>query len=148
MGNWDRFNKAIDAKALAEQMEEAKANTMQYREVPAGSYDVKVDKLFIKATKDERPMLSAQLRIVDGEFSNSCIFYNRVLYGTKNDGLMIHKANEFIRSFGFDEEDVKFIDYDQYEELVDDLAPEIIGEEFEVEYNPDEFDSIIVVAEL
>lgn len=148
MGNWAKFNQAIDKKALAEQMEEARANTQQYREVPAGSYEVRVDKLFIKATKDQRPMLSAQLRIMDGSYKNSCVFYNRVLYGTKNDGLMIHKANEFLRSFGYDDDYVTFIDYDQYEELVNEIADELIDAEFEIEYNPDEFDSIIVVAEL
>lgn len=145
MGNWDKFNKTINMKELDEQMKEAEANTMQYREVPEGEYTVKVDKMMVKSTKDGRPMLSAQFRIMEGDFENSCVFYNKVLYGTKNDGLMIHNANEFLRSFGFEHDDVTFVDYNQYEELVAELADELGDDEFDIEYHPNDFNTIIVL---
>lgn len=145
MGNWDKFNKKINMKELDEQMKEAEANTMQYRKVPEGEYTVKVDKMMVHPIKDGRPMFSAQFRILDGDFENSCVFYNKVLYGTKNDGLMIHKVNEFLRSFGFEHDDVTFVDYNQYEELVAELADELGDDEFDIEYHPNDFNSIIVL---
>lgn len=145
MANWDKFNDAIDMKEVNAQIKEAEANTQQYREVPAGQYTVGIDKMEIRPTKDGRPMLSVQFRILDGDFKRSCIFYNRVLYGTKNDGLMIHTANEFLRSFGFAHDDVTFTNYSQYEDLVGELFEDIRDDEFDIDYSPEEFNPITIL---
>lgn len=143
MGNWS--NLGVDYKALNEQIKDAKENngTGNYTELEEGIYTCKVEKLEIKPTKDGRPMLSAMFRIVEGEHKKQCLFFNRVLYGTKNDGNMINSAIGWLESLEPDM-DVVFENYDQFEELVLDIAEDIAELEYEVSYDPDAFNNISI----
>jgi hypothetical protein len=143
MGNWS--NLGVDYKALNEQIKEAKENngTGNYSELEEGIYTCKVEKLEIKPTKDGRPMLSAMFRIIEGEHKKQCLFFNRVLYGTKNDGNMINSAIGWLESLEPDM-DVVFENYDQFEELVLDIAEDIAELEYEVSYDPDAFNNISI----
>ena len=90
----------------------------------------------LKATKtDKQPMVSIQFRIISGKYKNSCLFFNKKIGGTKNDGLMIHQSNEFLRSMKTDLA-IEFVDYKQYADLLLDVAEECDANnlEFAIKY--------------
>lgn len=145
MGKFSKFNEQVDLKALRDEAEEIKKNggTGEYQEIEEGTYQGKFEKLEVKETKDGRPMLSAMFRITEGERKKSCLFMNRVLYGTKNDANMIASALGWLETLEPSEDIVVvFEDYDQFSELVLDIAEDIAELEYDVYYDPDAFNSI------
>lgn len=149
MGQFDKFNKTVDLKQLKKDAEEIKKNggTGEYNEVPAGAYVAKCERLEIRATKDGRPMLSSMFRIVKGDQKKRCIFMNRVLYGTKNDANMIASALGWIESLEPEiDAPIVFENYDQFADLVMDVAEDISELEYEVDYDETEFNSIHIGA--
>ena len=121
---FEKWNSNVDLAGLQQDIKDAQENKREYDEIPHGEYEVKVDKMELKATKtDKQPMVSIQFRIISGKYKNSCLFFNKKIGGTKNDGLMIHQSNEFLRSMGTDLA-IEFVDYKQYAELLLDVAEE------------------------
>lgn len=148
MGKFSKFNEQVDLKKLRQESEEIKKNggTGDYPDIEAGTYHGKFEKLEVKETKDGRPMLSAMFRITEGNHKKGCLFMNRVLYGTKNDANMIASAEGWLDSLEPSEDigAVIFEDYDQFADLVLDIAEDIAGLEYDVEYDPDAFNSISI----
>ena len=146
MGKFAKFNEQVDLKHLKEEKEEIKKNggTGDYPEIEVGTYHGKFEKLEVRETKDGRPMLSAMFRITEGERKKSCLFMNRVLYGTKNDANMIASTEGWLDSLEPSDEigAVIFEDYDQFAELVLDIAEDVSELTYEVEYEPDKFNPI------
>ena len=119
---FEKWNESADLAGLQQDIKDAQENKREYDEIPHGEYEVKVDKMELKATKtDKQPMVSIQFRIISGKYKNSCLFFNKKIGGTKNDGLMIHQSNEFLRSMETDLE-IEFVDYKQYADLLLDVA--------------------------
>lgn len=95
MGIFDKWNEQIDGEKLAKEVKEVEANGAgEYREVPHGEYEVKIEKMELRESKSGAPMLSIQFRIVEGEFKNSCLFSNQVV----TQPFQISIANSFMRS--------------------------------------------------
>ena len=144
--NWDKFDEKVDLNGLKNDVAEAEKNggTGERREIPKGRYEVKFKSIEVKATKDGRPMLSADALILEGEFKKWHLFMNRVLYGTKNDANMISSAVGWLKSLGTDV-DVKFNGYNDFSNVVMDVAEAVDGKlEHVVEYDPSAFNSISV----
>ena len=143
--DFTKFDSMINEAELSKQLEEAKNNAPQTnKEVPAGNYTVKVEKMEVGATKDGRPMFKVQCRILEGEFKKWCVFMNRVLYGTKNDATMISSVIGWLQklepSMG-----VEFKNYSQFADLVLDIFEEVADAvELDVAYDPDAFNSISI----
>lgn len=130
MSIFDKWNDEIDTKGLAEEVKSASENKQEFKEVPHGIYEVKVDKMEIKASQKGDPMLSVWFKIVDGEYKNQRLFMNQVI----RLGFQIHIANEFLRSLdsGLD---IEFIEYNQYNNLILDVLEKIDGKlEYALEY--------------
>ena len=148
MGSFADFDKQIDLAALKKETEEIKKNggTGDYPEIEAGTYYGKFEKLEVRATKDGRPMLSAMFRITRNPHKKKCLFFNRVLYGTKNDANMIASACGWLESLEPSEEltPVLFEGYGKFANLVMDIAEDISELEYSVEYDPDAFNSISI----
>ena len=124
MDMFEKWNSNVDLAGLQKDIKDAQDNNREYDEIPHGEYEVKVDKIELKATKtDKQPMVSIQFRIISGKYKNSGLFFNKKIGGTKNDGLMIHQSNEFLRSMETDLE-IEFVDYKQYANLLLDVAEE------------------------
>lgn len=120
---FEKWNSNVDLAGLQQDIKDAQDNKREYDEIPHGEYEVKVDKIELKATKtDQMPMTSIQFRIINGKYKNSCLFFNKKIGGTKNDGLMIHHSNEFLRSMVGVDLEIEFINYKQYAELLLDVA--------------------------
>lgn len=143
--DFTKFDSMINEADLAKQLEEAKNNAPQTnKEVPAGNYTVKIEKMEVGATKDGRPMFKVQCRILEGEFKKWCIFLNRVIYGTKNDANMISSVIGWLQKLE-PSMVVEFKNYSQFADLVLDIFEEVADAvEIDVEYDPNAFNSISI----
>lgn len=126
---WDN---AVDVEGLQKDIHEAEQNGGgNYKEVPHGKYEVSIEKMELRATKEKKdPMVSIWMKIVsDGEFKKSLIFMNQVI----TQGFQIHIVNEFLRALVQDCADapvVEFKSYAQYANLLMDIH-ELIADSFE-----------------
>lgn len=143
--DFTKFDSMINEAELSKQLEEAKNNAPQTnKEVPAGNYTVKVEKMEVGATKDGRPMFKVQCRILEGEFKKWCVFMNRVLYGTKNDATMISSVIGWLQKLE-PSMTVEFKNYSQFADLVLDIFEEVADAvELDVAYDPEAFNSISI----
>lgn len=115
-----KFNKEFPADQVKEQMKAAEENGGG-SELPDGEYKVTLDKMELTQSSKGALMIKAQFRIQAGDHKKQCIFVNRVLTGTKNDGFMMIKAKEFLESLdsGID---VSFEDWEQFNDLILDIG--------------------------
>lgn len=131
------------------QYEEAAKNQYNNEEAPAGWYIVNIEKLEIKATKsDQMPMLSAMFRIVDsfnGKNKNRCLFFNRKIAGTKNDGNMVRSAIGWLNSLEPSVPIDGFTTYTALNQQVEDMADELIGVvQYKIQYDSTKFNNISI----
>lgn len=131
---WDN---SVDMEGLQKDIQEAKENGGgNFKEVPHGKYEVAIEKMELKATKEkQKPMVSIWMKIVgDSEFKGSMIFMNQVI----TEGFQIHIVNEFLRSLVQDCADapvVEFKSYSQYANLLMDIHEQIADSfEYAVDY--------------
>lgn len=128
---WDKFDKAIDTKGLQDDVKEAAENgTGSFKEVPHGEYEVEVNKMELIASKKGDPMVTIWFKVLKGKYKGSLIFMNQVI----TQGFQIHIVNELLRDMdtGLD---IKFETYNQYGNLLMDIAEEIDGQlEFALKY--------------
>ena len=129
---FEKWNKEIDVKGLAEDVKQASQNTGggNYVDVPVGIYEVKLAKAEVKATKNGDPMATLQFKVLDGEYKNQSIWMNQVI----TQGFQINIMNEFLRSMDTDVE-IEFIDYAQYNDMLMDVVEACDGKlEFALDY--------------
>lgn len=116
--------------------------------VPAGKYEVSVDKMELGVTKDQRPMFKIDCKILNGEYTDKHVFMNRVVYGTKNDAGMIASVLGFLETLGLDL-DYEITDYDfVYEELnnfIIDSFEESKQFIYDIKYDPKAFNNISII---
>ena len=146
--DFSKFDEQVDLSKLQNDAEEIIKNggTGDYPEIEEGIYHGKVEKLEVGQTKDGRPMLKVQFRITEAPHKNSCLFMNRVLYGTKNDANMIASAVGWLLTLEPSEEigDVAFHSYSQFADLVLDIAEDVAELEYDVNYDPNAFNNISI----
>lgn len=155
--DFSKFDKKVNKDKLKKQIAEAKENGGG-EDTPAGFYYGIFEKFEIGATKDGRPMFSCQFRIhgsyEDGEdmgkptkkYAKKCVFMNRVIYGTKNDGNMINSLIGWLEKLECDFP-IVFESYEQFNDLILDIAEDIDGIEFDIEYDDSKFNSISIEGE-
>lgn len=120
MDMFEKWNSNVDLKGLQEDVKKAQEdNKGEFEKVPYGEYEVKLDKLELKATKKGDPMVSAWFTILEGKYKKSKLFLNQVV----TQGFQIHIMNTFLKSMGTDLV-VEFVDYKQYADLLLDIAEE------------------------
>lgn len=153
MSIFDKFDNQVNMDDIKKQMAEASENG--FEEVPAGEYITKIEKMSLGTTKDRRPMFRVQMRIVDSDGMKEqqflskykkkkpCIFMNRVLYGTKNDGSMIASVVTWLNKIGFDTA-IEFRGYADFEQVIMDCAEQVGALEFDVTYDPSKFNAITI----
>lgn len=128
--DFSKFDKKVDLQGLKDDIAEAAANGGDFKEVPHGNYEVKIQKLELSESKKGDPMFVCWMKILTGEYQNSLIFMNQVV----TQGFQIHIVDEFLRSLETDV-NVCFENYSQYAEMIMDIAEKIDGKlEYAVEY--------------
>ena len=148
MADFSKFDSMVDFNELGKSIEEASKNMGDYPEVEPGEYTVKLAKLELSETKDHRPMIKGQFKILEGKFKNYNLFYNRTIYGTKNDGNMIASALGFLKSLEPSDEvgPIEFKKYSQFADLLLDITEDCADElNYKVKYDPEAFNSIKVI---
>lgn len=127
---FEKFNKSVDLDNLKKDIKDAEENGGNYKEVPHGYYEVSIDKLELKETKEAKsPMVTIWFNVVTGDYKGSKIFMNQVI----TLGFQIHIVNELLRKLVEQCDDapvIEFVDYLQYAELLMDVS-ECIQENFE-----------------
>lgn len=128
MGKFAKFNEMFNVEELKHDVEEAAKNggSGNYKEVPCGDYEVKVNKMELTESKKGDPMVSIWFKILAGEYEGSLIFYNQVI----KQGFQLHLCNTLLKSFDTGLE-IKFDDFDQYEQLILDVAEAIDTQKLE-----------------
>ena len=148
--DFSKFDNQVNLDQLKKDAEEIKKNggTGDFPEIEEGVYTGKIEKLEVGSTKDGRPMLKVQFRITQNPHKNSCLFMNRVLFGTKNDANMIASALGWLETLEPSEEvgPIIFQSYSQFSDLVLDIAEDIAELEYDVDYDPDAFNNISIAA--
>lgn len=132
---FDKWNKTIDVEGLKKDIAEAdkgQQNTSEFREVPVGTYECKIEKLELKESSKGSPMVSAWFRILTGDYKNSIMFMNQVV----TQGFQFSIVNRFLKSLdAVDPDQVEFVDYAQYNDLLMDIMEAIDGNlEYLIEY--------------
>ena len=117
--DYKKYNEQFPADKMKKDIKEAKENSGST--LPDGEYTCKLEKMELGESSKQQLMIKAQFRIIKGEHKKQCIFKNCVLTGTKNDGVMMLKANEFLESLDSGV-DVTFEDWEQYNDLILDIA--------------------------
>jgi hypothetical protein len=94
MSIFDKYTDKIDAAELAASQKEIESNAGgDYPEVPVGKYEVKIEKMEAKLSKEKKnPMVSIWFKILNGDFKDSMIFYN----GVFNEDWMRHRVVELL----------------------------------------------------
>lgn len=153
--DFDKFDKELNLKEIEKQKQEAAENG-SFEKVPAGRYIAKIESMELGLTKaDKRPMFKVQMRLVEGcgdaeeaflskyKKKKPCVFMNRVVYGTKNDGAMISSVETFLNNLDLGKPSV-FTGYNDFANVILDAAEECDGLEFEIDYDPDSFNAISI----
>ena len=146
--DFSKFDEQVNLDELTQNTKEIKANggVGNFADIEKGTYHGKVEKLEVGTTKDGRPMLKCQFRITEEPHKKSCLFMNRVIYGTKNDANMIASAIGWLESLEPSEDigDVEFESYSQFADLVLDIAEDMAELEYDVDYDTDAFNNISI----
>lgn len=119
--DFNKFNEEFGGAEALKALEEAKKN--EYKEVPDGLYECKLETLELGESKKHKPMIKATFRIMVGEFKKQCLFLNQVI----TQGFPMHKGLEFLRSLEvFDENEIDFNgDFEDFNNLLLDIAEEV-----------------------
>lgn len=123
MDIFEKWNNSIDTEGLAKDTKEAEQGNGQgrtYEDIPVGTYEVKIEQMELKESKNGDPMFSAWFRILQGKYENSILFMNAII----TQGFQIGNVNKFLRSLEAVEE-VEFENYVQYNNLIMDIKEAI-----------------------
>lgn len=123
MDIFEKWNNSIDTEGLAKDTKEAEQGNGQgrtYEDIPVGTYEVKIEQMELKESKNGDPMFSAWFRILRGKYENSILFMNAII----TQGFQIGNVNKFLRSLEAVEE-VEFENYVQYNNLIMDIKEAI-----------------------
>lgn len=128
--DFSKFDKQVDIEGLKHDVAEAAENKGDYKEVPHGTYEVRVQKMELTESSKHDPMVTIWFKIIAGEYKDQLLFMNQVV--TK--GFQIHIVNELLRSMESGIE-IDFESYSQYGQLLMDVLEAIDGNlEFAIEY--------------
>lgn len=116
--DFKKWNDQFGGKDALEDLEKASQN--EYREVPDGTYNCKLEKLELAESKAGKPMIKGQFRISEGQYKKQCLFVNQVF----TRGFPQYKGIEFLRSLQIlDDVEVTFDgDFEHFNDMLLDMA--------------------------
>lgn len=146
--DFSKFNSSFNGVDFNKHLEEEKAKNIP---VPNGKYVVTIDDIEMKLSKTQKLMVTITAKIQDdNNFNGRCIFFNRVISGTKNDISMI---SSLLSIFDDIQPDVKHTIqdstrvYNEISEMIANLKEDSKGFIYTVIYNEEAFNSITFVEE-
>lgn len=137
--DFKKWNEDFGGAEAVKAVKEAKEN--EFKELPNGTYDCKLEKLELGESNKGKPMVKAMFRILRGDYKKQCLFYNGVMVAKdpQYNGFMIHRVLEFLKSLQvLDESEIDFDgDFSDFNDLLLDIAEESEGLTFEIEKSKD-----------
>lgn len=130
--DYTKFDQMIDTKELKKDIEKSRENNGgDLEEVPAGTYEVKITKLELVASKKSgEPMVTIRFEILSGDYKGRLIFMNQIV----TQGFQLNIMDNFLRSLDSGVE-VYFDTYQQYGNMLLDIHEAISGNlEYELDY--------------
>ena len=132
-----------EERAIQKAMEEQKKNRGTFRDVPAGTYPVIVDKLEVGETSWGDDQITIWFKITDGDFKNSNIFYNGMFNENFNNGI---NATAILLADMLDDEDLTSAaiavilgrydeDMDSVRDFIADVAEAVEELAYDLEYD-------------
>lgn len=97
MIDFSQFDRTINNSDFLQKLQEAQQQNVT---IPNGEYLVSVDSMELTLSSTQKVMFKAQFNILEGEFANRKLFFNRVISGTKNDVNMISGLLSFLNDMG------------------------------------------------
>lgn len=97
MIDFSQFDRTINNSDFLQKLQEAQQQNVT---IPNGDYLVSVDSMELTLSSTQKVMFKAQFNILEGEFANRKLFFNRVISGTKNDVNMISGLLTFLNDMG------------------------------------------------
>ena len=128
--DWNEFDKKVDITGINADIKNAEKGSGTFEAVPHGTYEVAVNKLELKMSKSNKPMLSGQFKILAGPNKNRLIFMNQLV----DQGFKIHIANELLCSLESGV-NVNFAGYADYNDMVMDIKEAIDEQKLEYALN-------------
>ncbi len=131
MANWSNFSN-INAQELNAQVKDLSKG--DFEELPLGRYEVSVEGLELKPTKEKGyPMVAAKFKVVQGEYDGRFIFMNQVVIrGDQHDAMRLRIANQFLDSLETGV-DITFEGVQEYSDLIDEVFNNIGRKEYLLE---------------
>lgn len=115
------------------EVEKCGAKSTSYDEVPAGKYEVKIEKLELASTQAGEPKMFVQFRIVSDNCYNRIIFWHHKIVAP----YPVHLAKEFLKSLQSGVP-VDFQSYSQFGANIEQVFNAINGKlEYGLEYTVD-----------
>lgn len=123
--DFDKWNAQFGGAQAVKELEEAAKGNGNFDELPDADYVCKLEKLELAESKQHKPMIKGQFRIVRGEHKKQCLFVNQVF----TRGFPQHKGLEFLRSLQvFDDSEIDFDgDFVKFNDLIMDIAEEAVN---------------------
>lgn len=135
MSIFAKFNNQIDKEQLSKDIAAAEENQQGDFEVPEGLYAVEIEKIELKESKNNFPMVSIWFNILDGKCKGCKLFFNQVVqFGTKNQGFQMRIIYELIESLGTGIELIDRTDLIKFEEWVNAVSENVDGIEYDLKY--------------
>lgn len=101
----------------------------EFKEVPVGTYDVKIAKLELGATKAGIPALKVRFKVISGLYEGESIFYTQSFSSSWG----LTQANEFLVSLKTGIL-ISFLPYEEFKKSVVAISQEINKFEYELKY--------------
>ena len=142
MIDFSQFDRTINNSDFLEKLHEAQQQNVT---IPNGEYLVSVDGMELTLSSTQKVMFKAQFKILDGDYANRVLFFNRVISGTKNDVNMISGLLSFLNNMGtgvdttIKNPQAVYTDIDR---IVKEVYAETNTFEYEVEYNSTAFNTV------
>lgn len=132
MYDWSKFDKKVNVEEINHDIDDL--GDGNFEELPLGRYEVRLDSLEMKPTKEKGyPMLAAAFTVVEGEYTKRKIFVNKVLFmDDGNDKYRLNSANRFLDSLDSGLE-VHFNGFRDYERLINSIADKCEKQEYLIE---------------
>lgn len=130
-----RFNNKVDLQGIRKDLFDMSGESKKqetHEKVPHGIYEVKVEKMEIRESKKGDPMFSVWFRVLDGQYKNGIVFFNKLL--TK--GFLISACNDLMKSLKTGVH-IEFEDFVQYNDVIQEVFKKVNDNklEFAIKYS-------------
>ena len=130
MSNWQNFDLKID-NTLLNDLANASSNNSDFEELPLGRYEVKINSMALKQSKNGDPMTKTIFEVVQGQYKGRYMFKNSVIYkGDRNDAWRLKQELNFINSLQPINQ-VNFYSFSDFEKQISNTFADITSRKLE-----------------